>query len=286
MEAEMNNFPVRLMCKTLDLSPSGFYAWLNRGRQPAKADRDKAALSEMRLIHSENREVFGSPRMTKAMRAKGHVINHKRIERIMQENGLRGIPVRKFKVTTDSKHRFPLAENKLNQRFDVDTPNKVWASDITYISTSEGWMYLAVVMDLYSRRIIGWSMDKHMETGLISNALKMALGMRELGDEMMHHSDRGVQYCSNAYQALLQENKIEPSMSRKACCYDNAVVESFFSTLKRELVYRRRFATRAEARVAVEDYIEVFYNRTRLHSTLGFLSPATFEAMYPEGKTA
>lgn len=282
----MKDFPVRLMCKALELSPSGFYSWLNRGAKPAKMDRDKKVLSEMRLIHSENREVFGSPRMTKAMRAKGHVINHKRIARIMQENGIQGIPTRKFKVTTDSKHHFPLAKNKLNQHFDVETPNKVWASDITYISTSEGWMYLAVVMDLYSRRIVGWSMDRHMETSLISNALEMALGMRERKEGLLHHSDRGVQYCSNAYQALLSKNKIEPSMSRKACCYDNAVVESFFSTLKRELVYRRRFATRAEARVAVEDYIEVFYNRTRLHSTLGFLSPATFEAMYPEGKTA
>ena len=286
MEAEMNNFPVRLMCKTLSLSPSGFYAWLKRGCNPPKVRRDKKVLSEIRLIHSEARKTYGSPRITDAMQARGYVINRKRIARIMQENGIYGIPARKFKVTTNSKHRFPLAENKLKQRFHVKTPNKVWASDITYISTSEGWMYLAVVMDLYSRRIVGWSMDKHMETSLISNALKMALGMRELGDEMMHHSDRGVQYASNAYQALLEKNGIAISMSRKACCWDNAVVESFFGTLKQELVYRCRFATRASARVAVEDYIEVFYNRTRLHSTLGSLSPADFEAMYPKGKTA
>ena len=286
MEAEMNNFPVRLMCKTLELSPSGFYSWLKRGCNPPKVRRDKKILSEIRLIHSEVRETYGSPRMTDEMQARGHAINHKRIERIMQENGIQGIPARKFKVTTDSKHRFPLAENKLKQRFDVKAPNKVWASDITYISTSEGWMYLAVVMDLYSRRIIGWSMDKHMETSLISNALNMALGMRELGDGMMHHSDRGVQYCSNAYRALLEKNGIAISMSRKACCWDNAVVESFFGTLKQELIYRRRFATRASARVAVEDYIEVFYNRTRRHSTLDSLSPANFEAMYPKGKTA
>jgi transposase InsO family protein len=286
MEAEMNNFPVRLMCKTLALSPSGFYSWLKRGCNPPKARRDKRILSEIRLIHSEARETYGSPRMTDEMQARGHTINRKRIARIMQENGIQGIPARKFKVTTDSKHRFPLAENKLKQRFDVKAPNKVWASDITYISTSEGWMYLAVVMDLYSRRIIGWSMDKRMETSLVSNALNMALGMRELGDGMMHHSDRGVQYCSNAYRALLEKNGIAISMSRKACCWDNAVVESFFGTLKQELVYRCRFATRASARVEVEDYIEVFYNRTRRHSTLGSLSPANFEAMYPKGKTA
>ena len=282
----MNNFPVRLMCKTLELSPSGFYSWLKRGCNPPRVSRDKKILSEIRLIHSEVRETYGSPRMTDEMQARGHAINHKRIERIMQENGIQGIPARKFKVTTDSKHRFSLAENKLKQRFDAKAPNKVWASDITYISTSEGWMYLAVVMDLYSRRIIGWSMDKHMETSLISNALNMALGMRELGDGMMHHSDRGVQYCSNAYRALLEKNGIAISMSRKACCWDNAVVESFFGTLKQELIYRRRFATRASARVAVEDYIEVFYNRTRRHSTLDSLSPANFEAMYPKGKTA
>jgi putative transposase len=286
MKAESKHYPVRLMCKVLGLRPSGYYAWLNRPRNINKIQSDQEVLAEILKIDKEVDKVYGVPRMTKELRARGFEINHKRVERIMRKNGIQGIPARKFKITTDSGHKFPVAPNLLNQEFDVAKPNQVWAADITYISTGEGWMYLGVVMDLYSRKIVGWSMDRHMETSLVSNALQMAIGMRDVKDGLIHHSDRGSQYASNDYQQALRENKIKVSMSKRACCYDNAVVESFFGSLKQELVYRRRFATRAAARVAVEDYIEVFYNRIRRHSTLGFLSPANFESLYPAGNAA
>ena len=286
MKAESKHYPVRLMRKVLELRPSGYYAWLNRPRSIGKIRSDQEILTAILKIDKEVDQVYGVPRMTKELRARGFEINHKRVERIMRENGIQGIPARKFKITTDSDHKFPVAPNLLNQEFDVAKPNQVWTADITYISTGEGWMYLGVVMDLYSRKIVGWSMDKHMETSLVSNALQMAIGMRDVEDGLIHHSDRGSQYASNDYQQALRENKFKVSMSKKACCYDNAVVESFFGSLKQELVYRRRFATRAAARVAVEDYIEVFYNRIRRHSTLGFLSPANFESLYPAGNAA
>lgn len=286
MKAESKHYPVRLMCKVLELRPSGYYAWLNRPRNVDRIQSDQEVLREILKIEKAVDQTYGVPRMTMDLRDLGFVINHKRVERIMRENGIQGIPARKFKITTNSDHKFPVAPNLLNQEFDVAKPNQVWAADITYISTGEGWMYLGVVMDLYSRKIVGWSMDRHMETSLVSNALQMAIGMRDVKDGLIHHSDRGSQYASNDYQQALRENKIKVSMSKRACCYDNAVVESFFGSLKQELVYRRRFATRAAARVAVEDYIEVFYNRIRRHSTLGFLSPANFESLYPAGNAA
>ncbi len=286
MQSESKHYPVRLMCKVLELRPSGYYAWLKRPRNIDKILSDQEVLAAILKIDKEVDKVYGVPRMTKELRARGFEINHKRVERIMRKNGIQGIPARKFKITTDSDHKLPVAPNLLKQNFKVDKPNQVWAADITYISTGEGWMYLGVVMDLYSRKIVGWSMDRHMETSLVSNALQMAIGMRDIKDGLIHHSDRGSQYASNDYQQALQEKKIKASMSKKACCYDNAVVESFFGSLKQELVYRRRFATRAAARVAVEDYIEVFYNRIRRHSTLGFLSPANFESLYPAGNAA
>lgn len=286
MQSESKHYPVRLMCKVLELRPSGYYAWLKRPRNIDKILSDQEVLAAILKIDKEVDKVYGVPRMTKELRARGFEINHKRVERIMRKNGIQGIPARKFKITTDSDHKLPVAPNLLKQNFKVDKPNQVWAADITYISTGEGWMYLGVVMDLYSRKIVGWSMDRHMETSLVSNALQMAIGMRDIKDGLIHHSDRGSQYASNDYQQALREKKIKVSMSKKACCYDNAVVESFFGSLKQELVYRRRFATRAAARVAVEDYIEVFYNRIRRHSTLGFLSPANFESLYPAGNAA
>ena len=286
MKAESKHYPVRLMCKVLELRPSGYYAWLNRPRNVDRIQSDQEVLREILKIEKAVDQTYGVPRMTMDLRDLGFVINHKRVERIMRENGIQGIPARKFKITTNSDHKFPVAPNLLNQEFDVAKPNQVWTADITYISTGEGWMYLGVVMDLYSRKIVGWSMDKRMETSLVTNALQMAMGMRDIKDGLIHHSDRGSQYASNDYQQALQEKKIQVSMSKKACCYDNAVVESFFGSLKQELVYRRRFATRAAARVAVEDYIEVFYNRIRRHSTLGFLSPANFESLYPAGNAA
>lgn len=274
------------MCDLLELSPSGYYAWLERSKNPARVIQDQEVLQVILQIYKEMRQTYGVPRMTDELSDRGYPINHKRVARIMRENGIRGLPEKKFKVTTDSKHRLPVAENLLNQEFDVPKPNQVWASDITYISTGEGWMYLGVVIDLYSRKVVGWSMDKRMTTSLVVNALKMATGMRDPGEGLMHHSDRGSQYASGEYQEILRDKKIKVSMSRKANCYDNAVVESFFGTLKQELIHRHRFATRAAARVAVEDYIEVFYNRIRKHSTLGYLSPVNFETLHPAGKAA
>ena len=286
IQMERKFFPIRLMCDLLELSPSGYYAWLERSKNPVKVIQDQEILQLILEAHKKSRQTYGVPRMTDELRDHGYRVNHKRVARIMRENGIRGLPEKKFKVTTDSKHKLPIAENLLNQEFDVPKPNQVWASDITYISTGEGWMYLGVVIDLYSRKVVGWSMDKRMTTGLVVNALKMATGMRDPGEGLMHHSDRGSQYASGKYQEILREKKIKVSMSRKANCYDNAVVESFFGTLKQELIHRRRFATRAAARVAVEDYVEVFYNRIRKHSTLGYLSPVNFETLHPAGKAA
>ena len=280
MEAFRFHYSVRLMCRALELAPSGYYAWRKRRLDDCKASEERRLVAEIREIHDMSRRTYGSPRVTAELHARDKIINRKRVERLMRLHGICGRVRRKYRRTTDSRHSHPIAANTLDRQFDVPLPNKVWVADITYISTREGWLYLAVVLDLFSRRIVGWSMADHMETSLVSSALEMALGMRDCGGDLLHHSDRGVQYASHKYQSLLQENGIQVSMSRKGSCHDNAVAESFFGTLKQELVYACSFATRASARVAIEDYIEVFYNRIRRHSTLGYLSPAEFEALF------
>ena len=273
------------MCRVLGVSASGFYA--SRSRPPSRRSRANAELSErIRGIFQDSRATYGSPRVHYELRDQGERLGRKRVERLMREMGLKAQTPRRFRRTTDSNHDLPVAANRLDRQFLVETPDAVWATDITYVRTYEGWLYLAVVLDLFSRRVVGWSMADHMRTELVRGALEMALGNRLPEGELLHHSDRGSQYASFEYQKVLQKNGIECSMSRRAECYDNAVVESFFGTLKTELVYRHSWLTRREARLAIHEYIEVFYNRRRRHSHLGYLSPAEFENQYHAARAA
>ena len=264
------------MCRLLGVSPSGFYAW--RSRPPSRRQiENQKLLREIREIHQQSRGTYGSPRMHAELRSRKRPVGVHRVARLMHENGISGRLKRRWRRTTDSKHSLPVAPNELDRKFQVDEPNRVWATDITYIWTLEGWMYLAVVEDLFSRRIVGWSMADHMRTDLVLGALDMALGNRQANGQLLHHSDRGSQYASFAYQKRLEQRGITCSMSRRANCHDNAVVESFFGTLKRELVHRCTWLSRNQARLAIHEYIEVFYNRWRRHSTLGNVCPAEFE---------
>ena len=270
--------PVEAACGVLEVSRSGFYAWRDRPR--STHSRRRAALAaKVRVVHADNRGVYGSPRVFKALKAAGEAVCENTIAKVMRSEGLRAKVKRKFVPrTTDSAHAQPIAPNVLGRQFASDAPNRKWAGDITYIPTDEGWLYLAGVIDLHSRRIVGWSMAEHMQTDLVADALKMALARRKPAAGLLHHSDRGVQYASDAYQELLDKHGIEVSMSGKGDCWDNAVMESFWATLKTELVHQERYATRHQARLSIFEYIEVFYNRKRLHSSLGYVSPEAFEA--------
>lgn len=273
------------MCRLLGVSPSGYYAW--RGRPPAaRTVEDQRLTREIQVIFAANRELYGSPRVHAELRAQGTCIGRKRVERLMRAKGLQARTERAFRRTTDSTHDLPVAANRLDRQFRVDAPDHVWATDITYIPTGEGWLYLAVVLDLWSRRIVGWSMAPHMRTELVRGALEMALGHRVPGPELLHHSDRGGQYASHDYQRVLRDQGIACSMSRPGQCHDNAVVESFFGTLKRELVHLTSWPTRLAARGALHEYIEVFYNRRRRHSYLGYLSPVEFERVHSAASAA
>ena len=264
------------MCSTLGVSRSGYYAW--RKREPSERCKEDARLTELiGEIHTESRGTYGVPRVHAALIAGGDSCGKNRVARLMSEAGWRSRVKKKFKATTNSKHSLPIAPNLLEQDFSADSPNHVWVSDITYIWTDEGWLYLATTMDLHSRAIVGWAMDSHMKSELVVSALKMALKWRTPAEGMIHHSDRGVQYASRAFQAALDAIGAACSMSAKGNCYDNAVAESFYHTLKTELVHHEHYRTREQAKASLFDYIETFYNRVRLHSTLGFLSPLTFE---------
>ena len=266
---------VRRLCEWLAVAPSGYYAW--RTRKPSSSQRDDERLVErIREVHHSSRQTYGSPRITAELRDQGEGCTHKRVERLMRLHGIRAKSPRRFVRTTHSQHNQPVADNVLNQQFEAEAPNRVWTADITYIDTAEGWLCLAVVMDLFSRRIVGWAMADHMLTCLVEDALKMALARRQPSDGLLHHSDRGSQYASQDYQALLKSASIQVSMSRRGNCYDNAVQESFFGTLKGECA-SERYASRAAARTSLFEYIEVWYNRRRRHSALGYLSPEQFE---------
>lgn len=270
-------YPIRLMCRALVVSAAGYYAWRARP-ESAQSMSARTVLSAIRVIHRESRETYGSPRIWNALRTQGHRIGEHRVARLMRQDGIRAKTVKKWRATTQSNHRLPVAENTLKRQFTVTQPNRVWAGDLTYVWTAEGWLYLAVVLDLYSRRVIGWAMGTRLTGDLVQSALTMALTNRRPASGLVHHSDRGSQYAATNYQRLLDEYGLIPSMSRKGNCWDNACVESFFGTLKRELVYHRRYATRKEATQDIFEYIEVFYNRQRRHSTLGYHSPAEYEA--------
>jgi putative transposase len=285
IEAEKAHWSIAFMCDRLEVSKSGFYAW--RGRPPSsRSIEDERLLAEIRTVHAESRGRYGSPRVHRELAAKGIHASKHRVARLMRENGLRGRRRRRFRHTTDSNHAMPIAPNTLARDFTAEAPNTVWVTDITYIPTREGWLYLAAILDLYSRRVVGWSMSDRITRQLTLDALSMGLQSRTPPAGLLHHSDRGSQYASADYRAALTSAGIHCSMSRKGDCWDNAVAESFFATLKTELVHEADWATRAEARSAIFEYLEVFYNRRRIHSSIGYVSPQEFELKYERERIA
>ncbi len=278
IEAEKANYPVALMCRVLEVSRSGYYA--SRGRPESsrtKANRELAA--KIHEVYDASRRTYGSPRVYAELRVEGHEVGRHRVARLMRREGLVARKKRRFRVTTQSNHCEPVARNILARDFDVKEPNRVWAGDITYLPTAEGWLYLAILLDLCSRAVVGWAMSEELDASVALAALRMALERRRPAAGLVHHSDRGVQYASESYRAALAANGLIPSMSRKGNCWDNAPAESFFGTLKVELVDDRVFPSRTVARTEVFEYLEVFYNRTRRHSALGYVSPTEFEKL-------
>jgi len=276
IHSQRGQHSIRMLCRVLKVATSGYYAWRSRGRSVRDYENQRL-LVEIKAIHKASGGDYGSPRIYRALRKKGILCSENRVARIMRKHGIRAKTKKKFKATTDSKHTKPVSGNLLDRQFEVKRPNAVWSTDISYLWTREGWMYLAVVIDLFSRRVVGWAMDKRIKKQLVIDALVMAIGRRRPGPGLVHHSDRGSQYASKDYQKLLKKNGFIGSMSRKGNCWDNAPIESFFSSLKRERVYHRTYRTRLEARTDIFNYIECWYNPHRLHSTLGYQSPAEFE---------
>jgi transposase InsO family protein len=277
IDEHKGQWPVRLLCAALEVSPAGYYAWRRRPRS-ARRERRDALLVEVRAIHAEVKARYGSPRVHAELVARGHGCCVNTVARLMREAGIAARTAKKFRcTTTDSGHDLPVAENLLDRQFDPAAPNEAWVADITYIPTREGWLYLAAVEDLYSRRVVGWALAGHLESRLVVDALELAVQRRLPGEGLLAHSDRGSQYASEHYQRLLGRHGITCSMSRRADCWDNAPMESFFASLKKELVHGADYATREEARAAIVEYIEVFYNNQRRHSSLGYVSPAEYE---------
>lgn len=276
IEAHQSRWPVMVMCKVLDVSTQGYYAW--RVREPSKRSLFNAGLDEaIARIYWQHKGRYGAPRIWEELQAQGICCSENRVARRLQVMGLQAIQAKKFKVTTDSEHGKPAAPDRVQQDFTASRPNEKWVSDITYVWTGSGWLYLAVVMDLYSRAIIGWSLQSRMTQQLVCDTLTMALFRRAFPKGVIVHSDRGSQYCSRRYQKLLQQNELLCSMGRTGCCYDNAAMESFFHSLKVELVHREFYPTRDDARQAIFEYIEVYYNRQRRHSAIGYQIPMVFE---------
>lgn len=264
------------MCHVLRVCRSGYYHWLH-ALPSSRALENEKITAVIKAAFIENRHVYGTRRIKKALAKEGFIVSRRRIGRIMKKENLCYKIRKKFKVTTDSKHNVPIAPNLLNREFSVAKPNKYYVGDITYIWREEGWLYLAVVIDLFSRQVVGWSMNKNMKASLVNDALLMAVFKRKPGKGLIWHTDRGSQYASHSHRALLKSHGIVQSMSRKGDCWDNAVSESFFHTLKVEFVHRQKFETRSEAKTAIFEYIEVFYNRVRMHSANDYLSPVEFE---------
>ena len=270
-------FPVELLCQVLEVSRSGYYAW-HRRPPSATARRQHGLVDAICLAHQASREIYGSPRVHRELAARGVRCSENTVAKLMRREGIRSKTRRRFVVrTTDSSHPHPIAPNRLNQQFGQERLNQAWAADITYVPTQEGWLYLAAVIDLCSRKIVGWATSASLHATLVVEALRMALVHRQPEGELLHHSDRGVQYACEDYQVLLAAQGLLPSMSRPGNCYDNAVIESFFGTLKTELVHHEQYPTRDVARQSLFEYIEVFYNRQRRHSALGYVSPHEFE---------
>ena len=267
---------MRTLCRVLAVSRSGFYAW--RGRPESQRVRnDRALLAQIAQVHCASREAYGAVKTWHALRARGVACGRHRVARLRRQAGIEAKRTRRFRVTTQSRHRYPVATNLLDRAFAVSQPNRVWVGDITFIPTQAGWLYLAVLEDLFARRIVGWAMSRYIDRELVTEALTMALERRRPTPGLVHHTDQGRQYATESYQQRLLAHGIHPSMSRKGDCFDNACAESVISTLKNELVHHRQFATREEAQTAIFEFIEVFYNRQRLHQTLGYRSPAEFE---------
>lgn len=273
------DWPVAVMCETLEVSRSGYYDYVKT--QTAEDETDKLELlTRIRAIHAETRQCYGSRRMTRALQAEGFQVGRYKVRRLMKEAGV-SVKRRSTRKpqTTDSHHDYAVAPNILNREFDVAKPNETWVGDITYLWTQEGWLYLAVLLDLYSRKVVGWSLSSHVDSELVQGALEMAIGRRHPQAGLIHHTDRGSQYASHAYRDILRDHAMVCSMSGKGDCLDNAVAERFFGSLKRERISNRHYETRQEARDDVIDYIEMFYNSTRLHSYLGYASPNEYEKM-------
>jgi len=279
MQQHEAEFPIAVMCDVFAVSRSGYYAWINKPESGRKQANTKL-LEQIHIVHQESRGTYGSPRVYRALTQQEIPCSENRVARLMREDGLQAKTKRRFKATTNSKHDLPVAPNLLQRNFTSATPNSVWAGDITYIWTTEGWLYLAVVIDLFSRSVVGWSMNKRMTRQLVMDAMTMAIKRRRPSPGLIFHSDRGSQYASTDFQALLAKHDMLCSMSRKGDCWDNAPVESFFGSLKQEMVFHQIYRARFQARQSIFDYIERFYNRRRLHSTLGYQSPADYEATY------
>jgi len=276
VEAHRGRWPVRLMCRVLAVSPGGYYDW--RGRPTSEGTRRREALViAIKAVHGQVKARYGSPRIHAELAAGGVPCCVNTVARLMREHGIAAKTRRKFRCTTDSNHDRPVAENVVDRHFEPTAVNQTWTADITYIATGEGWLYLAAVEDLHSRRIVGWSMSERIDSRLVVDALEMALAGRRPGEGLVAHSDRGSQYASEHYQRVLGHHGIVCSMSRRANCWDNAPMESFFASLKKELTHGEIFATRQEARSSLFEYIESFYNRIRRHSSLGYLSPDEYE---------
>lgn len=275
IDSQRDAYPLQTLCAMLGVSTSGYADWKTCGG-PTHWLSDAQLLVLIRSIHVECGQAYGSPRMTEELKSRGIPASRERVRRLMQAHGIRARHKRRYKATTDSRHAMPVAPNLLDRQFETAAPDQVWTVDITYVPTREGWLYLAVVMDLHTRMIVGWSLDGRMTRELVMNALRMARFRRKPAPGLLHHSDRGSQYCSGDYQALLAEYGMAASMSRKGNCWDNAPMESFFNSLKNERVFHEDYVTREEARQDLFDYIEVFYNRRRRHSALGYKSPAEY----------
>lgn len=281
MHSERENHSIVLLCRVLEVSRSGYYKWLTRGISPRQEKRQKL-LQRILEIFEENREAYGCPRMFEQLRKEGFTCGYNTVERLMKENEIKPKQRRKFKSTTDSKHDLPIAPNILNREFTEKKPDEVWVSDITYIETGQGWLYLCVFIDLFSRAVVGWSMSKNMTADIVVKAFEMGIA-KQGRSPILAHSDRGSQYASTEFRNLLVATGTIQSMSRKGNCWDNAVAESFFGKLKSELTYRNSYRTRIEATMSVFDYIEIFYNKRRLHSMLGYITP---EEKVQKGKKA